>query len=90
MKIENWSCIENVGGYSLVNGRRNTLKAQRAVLGEVCWNWNDLEEAEHEAIIRLRCFVAGIPEIIEEVEEVEDDFFDIEELEELEELEEDF
>lgn len=82
MKIEKWTCIENVGGYSLVNGRRTTIKVQRAIFGQVCWEWSDLEEAEHEAMIRLKCFVAGIPEI---EEEVEDDFFDIDELEELEE-----
>ena len=87
MKIENWTCIENVGGYSLINGRRTTLKAQKAILGEVCWDYNDLEEAEHEAMLRLRCFLEGIPEIIEEVEE--DDFLDEEELELIEELEED-
>lgn len=89
MKITNWTCVENVGGYSLVNGRRTTIKAQKAVFGQVCWEWSDLEEAEHEAMIRLKCFVAGIPEIEEEVEEIEEDFFDIDELEELEELEED-
>lgn len=89
MKMLNWSCVENVGGYSLVNGRRNTLKVQRAIFGQVCWEWEDLREAENEALIRLKCFVAGIPRVEAIVEEVEDDFFDEEELEELEELEED-
>ena len=91
MKMMNWNCITNVGGYSLVNGRRTTIKAQKAVFGQVCWEWSDLKEAEHEAMIRLKCFVAGIPRVEAIVEEeVEEDFFDIEELEELEELEEDF
>lgn len=84
-----WSCIEDVGKYSLINGRRNTVKIQRAIFGQVCWKWSDLEEAEHEAMIQLKCLVAGISEIEEEVEEIEEDFFDEEELEELEELEED-
>lgn len=58
IKINN---ITQMGGYSLVNGRRNSLKVlSKGLLGTSGWDYQSLEEAERECLIELLVFMRGV------------------------------
>lgn len=50
-----------MGGYSLVNGRRTTMKVlSKGLLGTSGWDYQLLKEAERECLIELLVFMRGV------------------------------
>ena len=53
--------INQMGGYSIVNSRRTTLKVlSKGLLGTSGWDYQSLKEAERECLIELLVFMRGV------------------------------